>query len=167
LSHAQRASAAQHIPADVHDIMAALLQTPPPPAGDKSTRKHKPKATGEEALMFYETADQKRTIQRWCRLAIQLNGAIDTGEYGHVTVAVVVKALQHGDVFELLKRELPLSVWDTCKLTDVDRHVLAKQWRRAVEAYEPCQFHVERNGLALLVAMLVGMVDKFHSVIPT
>lgn len=28
-----------HVAADVHDIMAALLRTPPPPAGDKSTRK--------------------------------------------------------------------------------------------------------------------------------
>lgn len=28
-----------HVPADVREIMAALLKTPPPPAGDKSTRK--------------------------------------------------------------------------------------------------------------------------------
>jgi hypothetical protein len=28
-----------YIPVDRQDIMAALLRTPPPPAGDKSTRK--------------------------------------------------------------------------------------------------------------------------------
>ena len=28
-----------HVPADERTIMAALLRTPPPPAGDKSTRK--------------------------------------------------------------------------------------------------------------------------------
>lgn len=28
-----------HVPADPRDIMAALLRTPPPPAGDPSTRK--------------------------------------------------------------------------------------------------------------------------------
>jgi hypothetical protein len=28
-----------HVPASPEDIMAALLRTPPPPAGDKSTRK--------------------------------------------------------------------------------------------------------------------------------
>jgi len=28
-----------HVPANERDIMAALLRTPPPPAGDKSTRK--------------------------------------------------------------------------------------------------------------------------------
>lgn len=32
-----------HVPASAVDIMAALLNTPPPPAGDKSTRKRKPK----------------------------------------------------------------------------------------------------------------------------
>lgn len=29
-----------HVPAGVFDIMSALLKTPPPPAGDKSTRKN-------------------------------------------------------------------------------------------------------------------------------
>jgi len=32
-----------YVPADVQDIMAALLKTPPRPAGDKSTRKAVPK----------------------------------------------------------------------------------------------------------------------------
>jgi hypothetical protein len=34
-----------HIPADVHDIMAALLRTPPPKAGEQATRKAKGKVT--------------------------------------------------------------------------------------------------------------------------
>ena len=33
-------------------------------------------------------------------------------------------------------------------------------------AYEPKQFHVQRNGLALLVAYLLHLIDIFHAVIP-
>jgi hypothetical protein len=36
------------IPADERDIMAALLRTPPPPAGDKSTRKGKAAKRGQK-----------------------------------------------------------------------------------------------------------------------
>ena len=35
------------VPASVQDIMAASMKTPPPPAGDKSTRKVKPRKKGQ------------------------------------------------------------------------------------------------------------------------
>lgn len=38
-----------HVQASVDDIMAALLKTPPPPAGDKSTRKAVKKKRGVKA----------------------------------------------------------------------------------------------------------------------
>jgi hypothetical protein len=37
--------------------------------------------------------------------------------------------------------------------------------RRA--ANEPAQFHVSRNGLALLVAYVLHMIDIRHAIIPT
>jgi hypothetical protein len=33
-------------------------------------------------------------------------------------------------------------------------------------AYDPKQFHVGRNGLALLVAYLLHLLDIFHATIP-
>ena len=117
--------------------------------------------------MKYETDDQKRAIPRYARLALQLNGAMDTGDYGHLTVPVVVKEIRTGDIFALLKRELPASVWETAKLTDIDRHTLSKIWKMAADAFEPRQYHVERSGLALLVAYLLNLIDHSHAVIPT
>jgi hypothetical protein len=117
--------------------------------------------------MRYENDDQKRTIQRYARLAIQLNGAIDTGQYSDLSVPVVVKEIKSGDIFAMLKRELPASVWDIVKLTDIDRHALEKMWKIAADAFEPRQYHVERNGLALLVAYLLDLIDHSHAVIPT
>jgi hypothetical protein len=35
------------------------------------------------------------------------------------------------------------------------------------EAYDSEQFHVRRNGLALLVAYVLHMIDIRHAVIPT
>ena len=118
-------------------------------------------------IMRYETDDQKRTIQRYARLAIQLNGAADSGDYAHLTVPVVVKEVRTGDIFTLLKRELPASVWDIVKLTDIDRHTLSTMWKMAADGFEPRQYHVERNGLALLVAYLLNLIDHSHAVIPT
>jgi hypothetical protein len=117
--------------------------------------------------MKYETDDLKRTIQRWARLAIQLNGAVDTGHYAHITVPVVVKEIRTGDIFGLLKRELPASVWEIAKLTDVDRHTLSKVWKVAADGFEPRQYHVERSGLALLVAYILNLIDHSRAVIPT
>jgi hypothetical protein len=67
----------------------------------------------------------------------------------------------------MLKRELPPEVWDIAMLTDKDRHTLAGIWKMAADGFEPRQYHVERNGLALLVAYLLGLIDSQHSVIPT
>jgi len=117
--------------------------------------------------MIFETEKQKREIQRWSRLAIQLNGAADSGNYDHITTAVMLQALEKGDAFTFLARELPASVWDISKLTDVDRHTLSQHWQLFANAYEPTQFHVSRNGLALLVAYILTLVDRLHATIPT
>ncbi len=116
---------------------------------------------------MFETAKQKAEIQRWCRFAIQLNGAIDSGNYDHITIAVILRELRDGNVFELLARELPAETWRISKLTDVDRHKLLQHWRGFAEAYEPGQFHVGRNGLALLVAYVLHLIDGFHTTLPT
>lgn len=117
--------------------------------------------------MNFETADEKIAIQRWSRLAIQLNGAADSGAYDHITIDVVRRELHKGDLFGFLVRELPGEVWAISALTDVDRHTLTKYWRQMSEAYEPSQFHVHRSGLALLVAYLLHLIDIHHAIIPS
>ena len=117
--------------------------------------------------MAFETENQKRELQRWSRLAIQLNGAADSGHFDHITAAVVLRELQGGNVFEFLSRELPPGVWEVSKLTDVDRHMLSQHWQMLAKAYVPAQFHVSRSGLALLVAYLLHLFDVSHAITPT
>ena len=116
---------------------------------------------------MFETEKEKRSIQRWSRLAIQLNGAAESGSFDHLTTAVIATELEQGRVFEFLGRQLPVTVWEICKLSDVDRHELAQEWKMLANAYEPVQFHVNRNGLALLVAFVLHMIDIRHATIPT
>lgn len=117
--------------------------------------------------MAFETEKQKKSIQRWSRLAIQLNGAVDTGRFGHITLAVVANELEHGRVFEFLAAELPPGVWEISKLTDVDRHELSSHWKMMSKAYDAGQFHVQNNGLALLVAYVLHLIDSIHTTAPT
>jgi len=76
--------------------------------------------------MSFETEKQKKAIQRWIRLAIQLNGAAESGQFDHITTAVIAHELERERVFEFLARELPARVWEISKLSDVDRHQLTK-----------------------------------------
>ena len=116
--------------------------------------------------MAFETEKQQKTIQRWSRLAIQLLGAAESGRFDHITPAVVSRELAVGHVFEFLERELPSSVWEICQLTDVDRHELGRHWQVFAQGYEPEQFHVRRNGLALLVAYILHLIDIMHTKVP-
>jgi hypothetical protein len=117
--------------------------------------------------MAFETEREKREVQRWSRLAIQLNGAADSGRFDHITTGVMLRELQDGNVFDFLTRELPATVWEVSQLTDVDRHKLSQHWHMLAAAYEPAQFHVSRNGLALLVAYVLHLLDMAHATIPT
>jgi hypothetical protein len=116
--------------------------------------------------MSFETERQKREIQRWSRLAIQLVGAADSGSFDHITTAVVARELQGNSVFDFLTRELPASVWEISKVTDVDRRKLANHWHMLAQTYEPKQFHVSRNGLALLAAYVLHLIDISHATMP-
>jgi hypothetical protein len=116
--------------------------------------------------MGFEPEEQKREIQRWSRLAIQLIGAADSGRFDHITTADMIRELQEGDVFERLTRELPASVWKISKLTDVDRHKLSRHWRMFAEAYDPEQFHVTRSGLVLLAVYVMHLIDVAHATPP-
>ena len=116
--------------------------------------------------MAFETETDKREIQRWSRLAIQLVGAADGHSFDHITTAVVMRELRERDIFDLLRRELPLSVWEISKLTDADRHKLSQLWRTMATEYDPEQFNVTRSGLALLAAYVLHVIDMFHSTVP-
>ena len=116
--------------------------------------------------MTFETEEEKRSIQRWSRLAIQLNGAEESGKFHHITTNVIARELEDNNVWAFLIAELPAKVWDICKLSDVDRHQLAQEWKMMSRAYDPQQFHVSRSGLALLVAYVLHMIDIRHATIP-
>jgi hypothetical protein len=79
----------------------------------------------------------------------------------------MVGELQADRVFGFLERELPPSVWQISKLTDVDRHKLSRHWQGCAAGFEPAQFHVERNGLALLVSYILHLLDIIHVTPPT
>src|SRR4051812_41181693 len=96
-----------------------------------------------------ETEAMKGEIGRWSKLAIQLNGQAESGEFGDMTTDVVMQECRSGDVFALLSRRLPASVWEISKLTDVDRHKLSAHWRAFAIGYDARQFHVRSNGLSL------------------
>ena len=99
---------------------------------------------------------QKITVGKLAVLATHLNGAADSGKYEHITTEVVKREIANGDVFGFLARELGTEVeYAFGELTDVDRLVLSREWRTSAEAYETRQFHVNRSGLALLVAYLL------------
>lgn len=117
--------------------------------------------------MAFETEQQQQAIRRWSRLAIQLLGAADSGRFDHITTAVVARELERGEVFEFLERELPSAVWEISKLTDVDRHQLERHWNVFAQGYDPQQFHVRRNGLALLAAYILHLIDILHTKVPT
>ena len=117
--------------------------------------------------MAVESEAQKREFQRWSRLAIQFLGAADSGEFDQITPSVIMRELERDGVFDLLARELPATVWEISKLTDVDRHKLSRHWRMMAQAYEPTQFHVSRSGLALLAAYMLHLIDVGHATIPT
>ena len=96
----------------------------------------------------------KIKIGRLSALATNLNGAADSGRYDRISTDVVQREIAGGDIFGFLARELGSEV-DLSRLTDVDRLALSRQWRGLSKAYETQQFHVNRSGLALLVAYLL------------
>ena len=89
-------------------------------------------------------------------LATHINGAADSGKYDHITTDVVKSEIASGGVFAFLARELGSYVeYALGKLTDVDRHVLSREWLAYATNYETMQFHVNRGGLSLLVAYIL------------
>jgi hypothetical protein len=110
-----------------------------------------------------ESADLRRLLT----LAFHLNGAADTGRYEHVTTDVVKHEILSGRIFDFLSTRLtPEVAADVAKLSDKDRHWLSKALQFAAEGYETRQFHVERSGVALLVAYLLHLVSNRLTPIP-
>ena len=99
------------------------------PLGRLKTLPARGRENRRSRTMAFETEEHKRDIQRWSRLAIELIAAADSGRYDHITPADMVRELQEHDVFARLTRELPATVWEISKLTDVDRHQLSGHWR--------------------------------------
>jgi hypothetical protein len=89
-------------------------------------------------------------------LATHINGAADSGKYGHITTEVVKSEISSGGIFAFLARELGADIeYALGKLTDTDRHVLSREWLAYATHYETYQFHVRRGGLPLLAAYVL------------
>ena len=92
--------------ANFSEVAPALISTD----HDGLGRPPQPDLSDHDVMMF-ETAEQKRSIQRWSRLAIQLSGAAESGRFDDITTAVIATELEQDRVFEFLGRELPSTVW--------------------------------------------------------
>jgi hypothetical protein len=114
------------------------------------------------------TVSKPVTLQWAVRCATHLNGMPLTQEQyeAQISDAACMEDFRKGDGFGYLARELGSDV-DLTKLTDVHRHDLLRHWRTFSAGYEPYQFHVRRNGLALLVAYLLHLIEIRHVKIPT
>ena len=55
--------------------------------------------------MYQTGAEQQETLY-WAVLATHLNGAADSRKYEHIDTDVIVRHIEHGDVFEFLRVEL-------------------------------------------------------------
>ena len=78
-----------------------------------------------------------------------------------------MRHIERGDVFEFLRTELgPDVAYALGRLTDVHRHMLVKHWQTMAHGYETSQFHVQRSGLALLVAYLLHLIQNRHTQVP-
>jgi hypothetical protein len=115
---------------------------------------------------MFQTDRQQAETSRWAVLAIHLNGAVDSGKYQHITTEMILRELQDGDIFAFLSRELGKDV-DLTAWTDVERHQLLEHWHTFAMGFEPYQFEVRRNGLALLVGYLLHLIQIRHAKIPT
>ena len=116
---------------------------------------------------MYQTGAEQQETLCWAVLATHLNGADDSRKYEHIDTDVIVRHIEHGDVFEFLRIELGQDVaYALGKLTDVHRHMLVSHWRWMARGFETSQFHVQRSGLALLVAYLLHLIQNRHVQIP-
>lgn len=123
---------------------------------------------GADVSTLTLTDSETVQLRRMLVLATHLNGAADTGNYDHITTDVVKREIVSGRVFEFLARELGAEVaGDLNKFSDKDRLLLSKAWGWAAEGFDTRQFHVERSGIALLVAYLLHLVSNRLTIIPT
>ena len=106
------------------------------------------------------------TIGTLASLAMRLNGAAGSRAHDRVTVGTVLRALADGNIFDYLDRDrnLPGSPVGEGAGIEMDgvaapeRVWLQEHWRRMAAGYEPGQFHVDRSGLALLVAYTLHLI---------
>jgi hypothetical protein len=116
--------------------------------------------------MYQTRAEQQETLC-WAVLAAYLNGAADSRKYEHIDPDVIVRHIEHGDVFEFLRTELgPDVAYALGRLTEVHRHLLVMHWQMMARGFDASQFHVRRSGLALLVGYLLHLIQNRHVQIP-
>jgi len=111
--------------------------------------------------------ENREETLRWAVLATHLNGALDSGKYDHISPGDVLRHVLAGDLLEYLRRELGNDVsYALDKMTDAQRKRLLQHCRLMAAAYEVGQFHVRKNGLALVVAYLLHLIQNVHVDVP-
>jgi hypothetical protein len=116
--------------------------------------------------MAAQLENREETL-RWAVLATHLNGARDGGKYDHISPGDVLRHVQAGDLLEYLRRELGNDVsYALDKMTEPQRKRLLQHCRLMAAAYEVGQFHVQRSGLALVVAYLLHLIQNVHVDVP-
>lgn len=91
-------------------------------------------------------------------LGFWLNGALGSGKYDDVTLEVVQAHLRGGTIFffleERLGADIDLSIYST-----EQRAKISAEWRDIEEGNSLDKFAVKRNGLCLLVAIILEAVQ--------
>lgn len=73
--------------------------------------------------------------------------------------------------FETEKQQQAIQRWSRLAIqllgaAESGRFDLERHWKIFAQAYEPEQFRVRRNGLALLVAYVLHLIDILHTKVP-
>jgi hypothetical protein len=88
----------------------------------------------------------------------QINAALDSGQYGHITVQDVQNHIESRDIFEYLKQQIE---FEAGLLTDEAKSKIIDQWLDMSLALNARRkFGVTKSGLALLIAYILEGLQR-------
>lgn len=92
-------------------------------------------------------------------LAFQLNGALGTGKYDHITIEMTKDKIRDRTIFSYLLSQL--EYLDISLFSEDEKKELLDEWEDLADAVdEDRKMCVERNGLCLLVAYLLEGIQR-------
>ncbi len=92
--------------------------------------------------------------------AFELNAAIDTGKYSHITTDEIRQRIESGDVFRYLESQFKSDA-DFSALTKEDRKEMIDEWESMANAIDAKRkFGVSNSGLCLLMAYALQGIQQ-------